>query len=333
MALLVVLAACTSAEKPQEETASPPLTEVVQASASPIPGEAVSSSAPYFDMEVNQPAPDFTLINQEGDSFSLSQLRGSFVLLDFIYTSCPDVCPLMTANFRRIQDELGDRLGKGVFFVSITLDPDFDTPPVLKSYASAFQANLSGWHFLTGDQAQIAAVAEAYQQTFEKVAERDIDHTALTVLIDPSGVERHRYWGTGFPPGLVVDKITELGQSNAQDAALAMAAQAKPATQPMPAQAEIDALLEFPQGRFVFLIDPAEAEKTVQRLAEKLTEQGWVLADRRAGAEQEALFFRWGDEQYLGIGRNLDGMVILQDADPVRLWTDFFARFKLYCCA
>lgn len=329
--LLVALGACGPAEQPAASV--PAAAQNADAAQPPIAGETVSSSAPYFDMQVNQPAPDFSLTNQDGQPVSLSDLRGSFVLLDFIYTSCPDVCPLMTANFRRVQDEMGDRLGKGVYFVSITLDPDYDTPAVLKSYATAFQANLSGWHFLTGDGAQIAAVAAAYQQTYEKVGERDIDHTALTVLIDPSGRERHRYWGTGFPPGLIADKIAALGQSNAEDAALVMAANAQPAAQPLPPQAEIDALLEFPQGHFVFLIDAEEAAKTVRTLSDKLTTQGWTQADKRTGVDQEAYFFHWGNEQYIGIGRNLDGIVILQDADPVRLWTDFFARFKLYCCA
>lgn len=333
MLLVVAPAACGPASQPAPAESPTPAPGAAAAPATPIAGAAVSSSATFFDMEVNRPAADFTLVNQDGKPVSLRDLRGSFVLLDFVYTSCPDVCPLMTATFRRIQDELGGRLGKGVFFVSITLDPEFDTSARLKAYAEAFQARQAGWHFLTGDPDTVYAVAAAYQQTFEIVGERDIDHTALTVLIDPAGMERHRYWGTGYPPATVVERIEALGSTSAKDGALAMAENAAPAAGPLPDQAEIDALLGVPQGQFIFLIDEEEAEKFTHQIADQLLAQGWTEADRRTGPEQEAIFLNWGNEMYIGVGRNLDGVVILQDADPVRLWTEFFDRFKLYCCA
>lgn len=301
-------------------------------SPTPITGAAVSSSATYFDIEVEQPAADFTLTNQEGQPVSLHDFRGSYVLLNFVYTTCPDVCPLMTANFRRIQDELGDRLGRGVYLLSITIDPQTDTPERLKIYATAFGANFAGWSFLTGAEEAVYQVAEAYQQTFEVVGPGNIDHTALTVLIDPAGMERHRYWGTGFPPTMIVEKIEALGQQKAAQAGAVMAAAAAPAVGPPPTQAEIDALIGIPQGRYLFLIDAEEAEKFVDKLAAKMIAHGWTLTEERSGLDQGAVFFSWGTDLHIGIGRNLDSVVVMQDTDPVNLWTVMFERFKLYCC-
>lgn len=181
-----------------------------------LKGEAVSSSALYFDIEVERPAPDFTLINQDGETVSLSDYRGSFVLLDFVYTSCETVCPLLTANMRQVQDELGDRFGSSVFLISVTIDPEYDTPEVLKAYAENFGAGLSGWAFLTGEPATVYQVLDDYMQTFEKKAPQDIDHTALTVLIGPDGVERHRYWGTGYPTEMVIEHIEAVGRQGAE---------------------------------------------------------------------------------------------------------------------
>lgn len=185
----------------------------VSAATALIKAEAVSSSAPYFDLEVDRPAPDFTLTNQDGEMVSLSDYRGSFVVLDFIYTSCETVCPLLTASMRRVQDELGDHSGSEVYFISITIDPEYDTPERLKTYAAAYGIKDShDWAFLTGEPDTVYQVLDSYMLTFEEKALQEIDHTALTVLIDPNGIERHRYWGTAYPTEMVVERIETLGR-------------------------------------------------------------------------------------------------------------------------
>lgn len=188
----------------------------------PVKGEAVSSSAPYFDIEVERPAPDYTLINQDGQKVSLRDYRSSFVVLNFIYTSCETVCPLLAGNFRRLQDELGDRFGSDVFLMSVTIDPEYDTPEVLKAYAENFGADPSGWAFLTGEPATVYQVLDDYMQTFEEKAPQDIDHTALTVLIGPDGMERHRYWGSGYPPEMVIEHIEAVGRQEVEKVALSI---------------------------------------------------------------------------------------------------------------
>ncbi|MFQ5854338.1 MAG: SCO family protein [Anaerolineae bacterium] len=298
----------------------------------PVESEAVSSSAPYFDLEVERPAPDFTLVNQDGEVVSLSDFRGSFVLLDFIYTSCRTVCPMLTANFRRIQDELGDRFGSGVFLISVTIDPEYDTPEVLKAYAETFGAGLSGWAFLTGEPETVYQMMDEYMQTFEEKAPRDIDHTALTVLINPAGEERHRYWGTGYPPQMVIERIEAVGRQRAEEVVSSAVARPVLAGGLAPDPAEMEALLGIPQGEYVSFASEKEAVLFVDALIEKLLAQGWTKALSRFGPEQEARFLRWGEESFIGIGRDRDKVVVLQDSDPVRLWTDFFEKYNLYCC-
>src|SRR5690349_6366515 len=77
------------------------------------------------------PAPSFALTAQDGTVVTLDQLRGKVVALTFIYTGCPDVCPLLTEKMAQVQGELGADFGAKIFFVSITLDPERDTPQVL----------------------------------------------------------------------------------------------------------------------------------------------------------------------------------------------------------
>jgi protein SCO1/2 len=143
-------------------------------------------------------APDFTLTAQDGTQFSLKQLRGKVVAVTFIYTFCPDTCPLLTDKMARVQDRLGTDFGKNIDFVSITVDPERDTPGVLKEYAGAYGANLKGWHFLTGEAAAIADVERRYGVVARKAADGGIDHTFLTSLIDSKGNLRVQYLGYRF---------------------------------------------------------------------------------------------------------------------------------------
>jgi protein SCO1/2 len=100
--------------------------------------------------------PNVTLTTQDGRSvrFYDDLIKGKIVAINLIYTSCEYNCPLETARLAQVQKLLGDRMGKDVFFYSITLDPKHDTPAVLKAYAEQFGAG-PGWSFLTGTQADI----------------------------------------------------------------------------------------------------------------------------------------------------------------------------------
>src|SRR5215469_10705651 len=108
------------------------------------------------------PAPEFTLTTQDNARLSLRDLRGKVVAVTFIYASCADTCPLLTAKLAGLQAKLGADFGPKVFFVSVTVDPERDAPSVLKGYAQAHGANLAGWAFLTGTPGEIGAVERKY---------------------------------------------------------------------------------------------------------------------------------------------------------------------------
>jgi protein SCO1/2 len=146
------------------------------------------------------PAPAFTLTAQDGRQVALKELRGKVVVVTFIYTSCADACPLLTAKMAGLQDELGSDFGSNIFFISITVDPERDTPDVLTRYAQAHGANLSGWAFLTGTSDEIRAVARQYGIYHKKQTGGDVDHTFLTSLVDQRGILRVQYMGVRFDP-------------------------------------------------------------------------------------------------------------------------------------
>jgi protein SCO1/2 len=145
-------------------------------------------------------APAFTLTSQDGVPVTLASLRGKVVALTFIYTGCPDVCPLLTQKMVDIQNELGADFGAKVAFVSITLDPERDTPEVLKDYAQFWGARPEGWTFLTGSLEAVRDVTRRYGVFLLKKEDGSVDHTQLTSLIDAGGEMRVQYLGARFDP-------------------------------------------------------------------------------------------------------------------------------------
>jgi protein SCO1 len=146
------------------------------------------------------PAPVFALTSQDGARVTLADFRGKAVAVTFIFTSCTDTCPLLTHKMALVQDELGSDFGTKIAFISITVDPERDTPEVLKEYAEAFEANLAGWAFLTGSPAAIREVTRKYGVFAAKAVGGEVDHTFLTSLVDPQGVLRVQYIGVRFDP-------------------------------------------------------------------------------------------------------------------------------------
>jgi protein SCO1 len=146
------------------------------------------------------PAPEFTLTSQDGMSVSLADLRGKVVAVTFIYTLCTDTCPVLTPMMSFVQDRLGPDFGTKVAFVSITVDPERDTPAVLKEYARAFGADLGGWAFLTGARETIREVTRRYGVFAAQTANGDVDHSFLTSIVDPRGILRVQYLGARFDP-------------------------------------------------------------------------------------------------------------------------------------
>ncbi len=103
--------------------------------------------------------PNLPVVTQDGKTLKFYDdvIKGKIVLISFIYTNCPDICPLTTARLTQVEDQLGDIVGRDIFFVSMTVDPERDTPERLKEFATAFGIG-PGWLFLTGKPEDIRAI-------------------------------------------------------------------------------------------------------------------------------------------------------------------------------
>ncbi len=136
------------------------------------------------------PAADFDLTDQDGKPFSSKSLIGRPWIAAFIFTSCGGVCPKMTATMVSLQP----RLPASVQLVSFTVNPEYDTPPILKQYAALFKADESHWRFLTGTRPQMLDVVQKMKLPFREAdAESPILHSQKLVLVDAAGMVRGYY--------------------------------------------------------------------------------------------------------------------------------------------
>jgi protein SCO1/2 len=104
--------------------------------------------------------PDLPVVTQDGKTlhFYDDLIKGKIVVVNFVYTSCSRLCPIETARLAEVKDRLGDAVGRSIFFVSMTVDPEHDTPDLLKAFADAFGARSPGWQFVTGRPEDIDAI-------------------------------------------------------------------------------------------------------------------------------------------------------------------------------
>ncbi|MFC1748305.1 copper chaperone PCu(A)C [Pseudomonadota bacterium] len=125
--------------------------------------------------------PDVNLTTQDGDqvNFFNDLIKDKVVAINFIYTSCPDVCPLETAKLVEVQRLLGDRLGDDIFFYSITIDPEIDSPEVLKAYRDKFGAR---WNFLTGDESDIQLLRRKLGLYIEEIPDGSNNHNISMII-------------------------------------------------------------------------------------------------------------------------------------------------------
>ena len=147
----------------------------------------------------NQPLPtfwsvqDFRLLNQEGTDVSLNDFKGKIWIADFVFTTCGSICPLMTKNMASLQRSY--LLEKDVMFASISVNPEFDTPEVLKTFAEKWAVNNNkSWHFLTGQREDIQALAVSSFKLGDM--KEPVFHSDKFILVDEKGVIRGFYSGT-----------------------------------------------------------------------------------------------------------------------------------------
>jgi len=127
--------------------------------------------------------PNVPLISHEGKTlrFFDDLIKDKVVAINFIYTSCPNSCPLETARLMKVKRILGDRVGRDVFFYSISIDPERDTPEVLNEYAEKFQIG-PGWLFLTGNEDDITLLRKKLGLFIEEIQDGSNDHNLSLII-------------------------------------------------------------------------------------------------------------------------------------------------------
>ncbi len=160
--------------------------------------------------KVNLPIPDFSLTNQRGEPFEFKTLRGKVLLLSFVYTTCPDVCSLVTISMTSVQKGLSEKEQKSVYLLSITTDPEVDKPEVLRSYAERHQVDFTNWSLLTGNAQQLAFVWKAFGIKVLRKARGLVSHTSLTVLMDKEGIVRFTYDGSSPDTKVILKDLRTL---------------------------------------------------------------------------------------------------------------------------
>ncbi len=161
----------------------------------------------YHGAVIEPPAPaaDFTLIDQNGNPFRLSDQKGKIKLIFFGYTHCPDVCPITLSEFKKIKALLGNKADQ-VQFIYITVDPERDTAERIRAFLSNFDPAFIG---LTSDRSTLEAVWKAYgvyqqkQETSSAIGYL-VDHSTRTYLIDSQN-----YWRINYPYGMEPQKIAQ----------------------------------------------------------------------------------------------------------------------------
>ncbi|OFX15578.1 MAG: hypothetical protein A2V59_08230 [Armatimonadetes bacterium RBG_19FT_COMBO_69_19] len=156
---------------------------------------------------IGNAAPEVSLTDQHNRPVRLSAFRGRLVLLTFIYTRCPDVCPLTTASLARVQRAARARgwWERDAVFLTVTTDPRHDAPGVLMAYARRFKADVPGWYFLSGPAARVRAVLEAYGVEVRAARGGLQEHTLPTFVIDRRGIVLGAYGANPDPNDVLSD--------------------------------------------------------------------------------------------------------------------------------
>ncbi len=195
----------------------------------PAPIEFIAPEGPRLDSPDSSGLPvlsaisNFTLTNQFGEVVSRTDLDGSPWVADVIFTRCPSICPQMSFQMSRIQQALGSK--SPTRLISITTDPQFDTPDILKNYGSRFAAVPGTWHFLTGPQAAINALIHQdlkliamEKEEAERESANDLyNHSVLFAIVDKQGKLRRVVHANDTNFNVIDEIIATVSALNAAD--------------------------------------------------------------------------------------------------------------------
>jgi protein SCO1 len=183
------------------------MTVVVLLAASPSPGAGAQTGQPVrSEHAIELTVPDEQLIDQDGNPVVLPKLlEGKLVAMNFVFSTCSTICSPMSAVFSRLRSELGDKVGREVQLVSITLDPVRDTPERLKKFSSMFKRS-KGWTFVTGEPPKVTRVLKALGGW---VADKE-RHPPMTLVGNTATGKWVRVYGMPSP-GRLIEALHEVG--------------------------------------------------------------------------------------------------------------------------
>ena len=198
----VVIVATKADETTADATASP----------APAPGSTLTEPTPGAEV------PDFGLVNQDGRKIALRQYRGRALAVTFVYTRCPlpDYCPLISTHFAEVNRALesDEELAARAHLLSVTVDPAYDTPKVLRSYGAGHTGNFSDekfrtWEFATGEPDEIRRMANYFGLAYREDGDQ-IVHSLRTAVVKPDGTLHKVYRGNEWKPGELLKDLWAL---------------------------------------------------------------------------------------------------------------------------
>jgi protein SCO1/2 len=179
-----------------------------QAASLAIVDQALQEKHGKPPLRVGERIPEFTLIDQTGQRVSTVNFAGKVLAITFVYTRCPlpDYCFRLSTNFERLQKRFKEQLGKDLVLISISFDPEHDTPEVLAKYGQIWKADPRTWHLLTGPPNEVKRVCRSFGVNFWP-AEGVLTHSLHTMVIDRAGKLAADIEGNRFTAGQLGDLV------------------------------------------------------------------------------------------------------------------------------
>ena len=183
-------------------------------------GDGTTAAPPVENLHDPQPGekvPDFALVNQDGKTIHLDSFKGKVTLVTFIYTRCPfaDYCPLVSRNFAQVYaaTRANPALSSKVRLLSVSFDPTHDTPPVLRQYASTFNAITGGnpldrWQFATAPPKDLEKMTQFFGVYYDPSG-AEVVHSLSTSVISPDGTIYKWYSGNEWKPADLLDDVAK----------------------------------------------------------------------------------------------------------------------------
>ena len=200
------------------------------ASAALAHSEHPAGTSPDVDKSIPAPAAtgtrdpkayftDADLVTQDGRSvkFYSDMLKGKVAVVNVMYTTCTDACPLITKQLNQVRDDLGSLFGNKVFFVSITSDPARDTPQALKKFAQKQSADVAGWDFLTGSKKNVDLILKRMGALSENIE----GHATLLYILDVDH-KRMRKMLPNLPPKAIAEAARLIASTDKNSVAVSV---------------------------------------------------------------------------------------------------------------